>query len=100
MARNHLEMVDAVNDATTERERYRLGLMLNGWRECADHLGVGWSGVEADLHTTPKDPGIRICLMCGREFASTHAGNRRCSRCRDRVFSADTPYNPGIVGAI
>lgn len=49
---------------------------------------------------TPQDAGIRTCLMCGREFASTHAGNRRCSRCRERVFSADTPYNPGIVGAI
>lgn len=49
---------------------------------------------------TPKDPGIRPCLMCGREFHSTHAGNRRCVRCRDRVFAADTPFNPGIVGSI
>ena len=49
---------------------------------------------------SPRAPGIRTCLMCGREFNSTHAGNRRCVRCRERVFAADTPYNPGIVGAI
>ena len=49
---------------------------------------------------TPRSPGIRTCLMCGREFNSTHAGNRRCVRCRERVSAYDTPYNPGIVGAI
>jgi len=52
------------------------------------------------LTATPKSPAIRTCLMCGREFNSTHAGNRRCVRCRERVSTYDTPYNPGIVGAI
>lgn len=46
---------------------------------------------------TPRSPAIRTCLMCGREFQSTHAGNRRCVRCRARVFAADTPFDPGIV---
>lgn len=63
-ARSHLEMVDAVNDATTEREMDKAELMLYGWRECADHLGVGWSGIEADTHTMAKHGEDRP-MCCG-----------------------------------
>lgn len=64
MARGHLEMVDAVNDATDVAERSHAADMLAGWRECADHLGVGWSGIDADLHTMAKH-GEHKPVCCG-----------------------------------
>lgn len=84
----------------------RLGLSRKQvWRRLrtlAGHSGdkLVDPGLIAAETGTPRSPAIRTCLMCGREFQSTHAGNRRCVRCRERVFAADTPYNPGIVGAI
>jgi hypothetical protein len=58
----------------------------------------------------PKESGptaeaMRTCLTClarGRAtlFLSPHAGCRRCKACRERAPEWDTPYNPGIVGAI
>ena len=57
-------MVDAVNEATTERERDKAELMLAGWRECAVYLEIGWSGIEADLHTMAKH-GERRPMCCG-----------------------------------
>lgn len=43
-------------------------------------------------HQTPvhfnKDRASRVmrkCLMCGKQFSSTHVGNRRCRRCNDVV---------------
>lgn len=63
MARGHLEMVDAVNEATTEREMDKAELMLYGWRECADHFGIEWNALEADRHTLAKY-GLRP-MCCG-----------------------------------
>ena len=64
MARSHLEMVDAVNDAEDVIERDRAEAMLSGWRECAVHSGSGWSGIEADLHTMAKHGADRP-MCCG-----------------------------------
>lgn len=64
MARGHLEMVDAVNDAEELFERDRAEASLSGWRECAVHFGIGWSGIEADLHTMVKY-GERRPMCCG-----------------------------------
>jgi transposase-like protein len=84
----------------------RLGLSRNQvWgrlRTLAEHkidkpVGPGLIAAETG---TPRSPAIRTCLMCCRLFNSTHAGNRRCVRCRERVSAYDTPYNPGIAGAI
>lgn len=41
----------------------------------------------------PHKPGGRKCLHCGRAFASAHAGNRICPRCRYRR-DATSPYDP------
>lgn len=54
MSRSHLEMVDAVNAATTEVEHREAELRLEGWREAADHFGHGWSGLTADNHSMAK----------------------------------------------
>lgn len=106
--------------ATPEQDAIMIEMHGQGHkaRAIADRLGIGrkqaWGRLRllvgdrskpspefaSGQPMTPKDPGIRTCLMCGREFASTHAGNRRCVRCRERVFAADTPFNPGIVGAV
>lgn len=64
MARGHLEMVDAVNDAQDVVERDRAEAMLSGWRECTVHFGIGWSGVEADLYTMAKHGNDRE-MCCG-----------------------------------
>lgn len=64
MARNHLEMVDAVNDAKDVAERSHATAMLNGWRECADRFGVRWSGAEADMYTMAKH-GKHRPMCCG-----------------------------------
>ncbi len=45
-------------------------------------------------------PSIRRCLMCGHEFQSSSAGNRRCKPCKRRAEDSDSPFNPGIVGGI
>lgn len=63
MARGHLEMVDAVNDAEELFERDRAEAMLSGWRECAVHFGIEWNALEADRHTFAKY-GLRP-MCCG-----------------------------------
>ncbi len=55
--------------------------------------------------TGPNSEAMRTCLMCAaREkktvFLSPHAGVRMCGACRERARETDSPYNPGIVGAI
>ena len=58
----------------------------------------------------PKESGptaeaMRTCLTClarGKKtvFLSPHAGVRMCNACHERARETDSPYNPGIVGAI
>lgn len=112
----------AVFRATPEQDAIMVEMSAQGVsaRGIADRLGLARKQVWCRLRTlaghrsdkpvepgliasetgTPRSPGIRTCLMCGSKFHSTHAGNRRCVRCRERAFASDTPYNPGIVGAI
>lgn len=95
-----------------------------GGRAIADRLGIPVKQVWRRLRTlaghsaentsepvaigypaTPKDPGMRRCLPCmarGRNtmFMSPHAGIRICKTCRERARETDSPYNPGIVGAV
>ena len=47
-----------------------------------------------------RGPAVRRCLMCGHEFGSSSANNRRCVPCNRRAESFDSPFNPGIVGVI
>lgn len=54
MSKSHLEMVDAVNAATTEVEHRSAELRLEGWREAASYFVGGWSGVDADNHSMAK----------------------------------------------
>lgn len=61
---NHFEMVDAVNEATTEAEHMAAIHRLAGWREAAEHFGRGWSGVDADLHSMEKY-GADTPMCCG-----------------------------------
>ncbi len=48
----HIELVEAVNAATTEDEHRLAEARLRGFREAAEALGqsVGWMMVDADLH--------------------------------------------------
>jgi len=55
--------------------------------------------------TGPNSEALRTCLMCAARgkktvFLSPHAGVRMCNACRERARETDSPYNPGIVGAI
>jgi len=59
---NHFQMIDAVNNATTEYEHREAQHRLDGWRVAADYFGHGWSGIEADLHT--MDVHGESTLMC------------------------------------
>lgn len=63
------------------------------------------SAVEGPKETGPRFEAIRTCLMCAARgkktvFLSPHAGVRMCGSCRERAKETDSPYNPGIVGAI
>lgn len=64
---NHLEMVDAVNEAKTEYEHEAAMHRLSGWRMAAEHFGHGWSGMEADFHTMGKY-GEEAEMCCGVLF--------------------------------
>lgn len=63
------------------------------------------SVVEKPKATGPNAEALRTCLMCagrGKKtlFLSPHAGVRMCGKCRELAKATDSPYNPGIVGAI
>nr|CAP49149.1 putative integron gene cassette protein [uncultured bacterium] len=61
---DHLEMVDAANEAKTQRERDAAVHRLQGWRDAAEHFGRGWSGVSADMHSMAKY-GEDTPMCCG-----------------------------------
>jgi len=63
----HLELVKAVNEATTEWEHARSQVFLDGFLDCADLLGMmtGIMMIEVDLHYI--DQGIDR-PMCGGVF--------------------------------
>lgn len=63
------------------------------------------NSVEKPKATGPNSEAMRTCLMCAARgkktvFLSPHAGVRMCGACRERARETDSPYNPGIVGAI
>jgi len=63
------------------------------------------NAVEKPKATGPNSEAMRTCLMCAARgkktvFLSPHAGVRMCGACRERARETDSPYNPGIVGAI
>ena len=59
----YFEMVDAVNEATTDDARKYAEARLSGWIECANEHGVNWSGIEADRYTMAKHGDLPMC--CG-----------------------------------
>jgi hypothetical protein len=63
MANKHTDLIDAVNDATTEYEHTRADAFLQGWRDGLKDCGRRWSFIEADEHTEARFPGRPIC--CG-----------------------------------
>jgi hypothetical protein len=48
------ELLDAVNEATSQRERDMALAFLRGWRQGVEDAGSGWSGVSADVHSMAK----------------------------------------------
>ena len=61
---DHLQMVDAANEAKTQHERDAAIHRLSGWRDAAEHFGHGWSGTSADLHSMAKY-GEDVPMCCG-----------------------------------
>ena len=59
----YFEMVDAVNDATTEDDRRYAEARISGWIECANSHDVNWSGLDADNYTISKHGNRPMC--CG-----------------------------------
>ena len=59
----YFEMVDAVNDATTDDARRYADARLSGWIECADEHDVTWSCMAADNYTVAKHGDRPMC--CG-----------------------------------
>lgn len=60
---SYFDMVDAVNEATTEDARRYAEARLSGWIECANWHGVYWSGIDADNYTKAKHGDRPMC--CG-----------------------------------
>ena len=62
-------------------------------------LNIGMAGVLDDLRAPARardgdgyDPASRVCLRCGRAFASDWRGHRICSACTPLL--RDAPYAP------
>ena len=56
----HTDLIDAVNDAKTQREHDYAQAFLDGWRD-----GAGtWSGLYADMHTMAR-LGMYRPMCCG-----------------------------------
>jgi hypothetical protein len=63
MANKHTELIDAVNDATTEYEHtYAMGV-LAGWRDGLEHCGHRLSLIDADHHSMARFGDRPMC--CG-----------------------------------
>lgn len=60
----HFELIDAVNDAKTEREHAIAYARLRGWREGVVACGQNWSGITADHYTMEKH-GEDVDMCCG-----------------------------------
>lgn len=59
----HTDLIDAVNDATTEYDHTYARGVLEGWRSGQAEVGYRWSFIEADEHTESRFPGRPYC--CG-----------------------------------
>lgn len=59
----HTDMIDAVNDAVTEREHDAAIAKLQGWREGLLYCGWPCNLIEADLHTMQRFGDRPMC--CG-----------------------------------
>ncbi len=60
----HTDLVDAVNDAKTEREREIAETMLRGFRKGLEHCNRWWSATEIDQHTMNRY-GREVLMCCG-----------------------------------
>ena len=56
-------MIDAVNEATTERDHAYAEARLSGYIECIEYFGLSWIGIAADNHTMNKYGDRPMC--CG-----------------------------------
>lgn len=63
MHKSYYQMVDAVNEATTERDHAYAEARLSGWIECAEYHRLHWSGISADQYTEHKYGDRPMC--CG-----------------------------------
>jgi hypothetical protein len=63
-----LPMVEAVNNATTEREHREAKIRLEGYKQRCEEMGQRWPGVELDLHFTE----IADRPMCCGEYLDWH----------------------------
>ena len=62
----HIRLVEAVNNATTQAEHDRADIHLRGWRDGVAAAGGHWSGIDADLHYINQgDERDRCCgVLC------------------------------------
>ena len=109
MSKSYLNMVDAVNEAKTERDHAHAEARLSGWIECADYFGLNWSGIAADRHTetkygdrpmccgvlldwtpTPKFANV-FCSQCGQEFGPGDHGFSHCANHKRHNVKSTAP---------
>ena len=90
----HLELVRAVNSATTEREHDLAEALLRGWREGVAYCGRKWDWIAADDDTEELYPGRPYC--CGVLLDWTPApkfANVFCSQCGQEFGPGDHGFS-------
>lgn len=71
-----LPMVEAVNNATTEREHRDAQLRLEGYKKRCEEIGQTWPGCDLDLHFM----AITDRPMCCGEYLDWQPANERAGR--------------------
>jgi hypothetical protein len=59
----HTDLIDAVNDATTEYAHRYADAFLQGWLAGQEEAGRRWSFIAADMHSMERFPDRSLC--CG-----------------------------------
>ncbi len=106
----HLELVRAVNSATTVREHDLAQERLRGWREGVEYCGVKWDFIAADEDTEAIYPGRPYCCgvlldweplpppkflnvfcsQCGQEFGPGDHGFSHCANHKRHNYNSAT----------
>ena len=92
----HLELVRAVNSATTEREHDFAQERLRGWREGVEYCGVKWDFIAADEDTEAIYPGRPYCcgvLLDWKPTPKPKFANVFCSQCGQEFGPGDHGFS-------